>query len=88
MDLFDLPSTLKHSNSLMAIGDAVDDDFFMFGVDRSGHYHIPKRPTVAKGLAVRFWYDESQLWTVVIEDIYEVYNCICHNKNLKHGFPH
>jgi len=65
MDLFDLsPSTLKHSNSLMAIGDVVDDDFFMFGVDKDLDidYSSETSDSSQGSLLCASGDDESQLW--------------------------
>lgn len=65
MDLFDLsPSTLKHSNSLMAIGDVVDDDFFMFGVEKDLDidYSSETSESSQGSLLCASGDDESQLW--------------------------
>jgi len=65
MDLFDLsPSALKHSNSLMAIGDMVDDDFFMFGVEKDLDidYSSETSDSSQGSLLCASGDDESQLW--------------------------
>jgi len=65
MDLFDLsPSALKHSNSLMTIGDIVDDDFFMFGVDKGldVDYSSETSDSSEGSLLCASGDDETQLW--------------------------
>ena len=65
MDLFDLsPSALKHSNSLMAIGDMVDDDFCRFGVEKDLDidYSSETSDSSQGSLLCAAGDDESQLW--------------------------